>query len=267
MGISKRFSKKSKNWNSTGKQFGFEPRHCGHYKPAMRFLPFILALLALPSCSTVGGDRLGNRPGPQGFRTVVIDAGHGGKDSGAISRHTRQQEKDANLDLAKRLRSELSGSFRTVMVRSDDRFVDLDDRVAFANRYGDAILVSLHFNSGASYRRGPETYWWRVDSHGLAVRCQRAMKSVAPASYNVGLSRRRLRLTRNPSIPCVLLEGGYMSNSAEARQINSSGHRSKLAKAIAGAIRDQARMGDAGTGPRPRFIMAPPSRATDAPGS
>lgn len=234
----------------------------------MRFLPFLALLALLPSCSNIGGgDYWGNKPGPQGFRTVLIDAGHGGKDSGAVSRHTGQREKDANLDLAKRLRSELSGSFRTVMVRSDDRFVDLDDRVNFANRYGDAILVSLHFNSGSSSRRGPETYWWRVDSHGLAVRCQRAMKSVAPASENAGLSRRRLRLTRNPSIPCVLLEGGYMSNSSEARQINSESHRDRLAKAVAKAIRDQAAYGDAGTGTRPSFIEAPPSSGTDAPGS
>ncbi|QTN34119.1 N-acetylmuramoyl-L-alanine amidase [Akkermansiaceae bacterium] len=236
----------------------------------MRSLPFLLFLALLPSCSPIsggGGDYWGNKPGPQGFRTVVIDAGHGGKDPGAISRHTGQREKDANLDLARRLRSELSGSFRTVMIRSGDRFVDLDERVKLANRYGDAILVSLHFNAGQSNRRGPETYWWRVDSHGLAVRCQRAMKSVSPYSANAGLSRRRLRLTRNPSIPCVLLEGGYMSHPSEARQISSASHRDRLAKAIAKAIRDQAAHGDEGTGPRQRFIKAPPSRATDAPGT
>lgn len=242
----------------------------------MRFflLPIVALLAILNSCSPVGGsggagglDYWGNKPGPQGFRTVIIDAGHGGKDSGAVSPFTGQKEKDANLDLANRLRSELSSSFRTVMMRSDDRFIDLDERVAFANRYPGAILVSLHFNAGASSRKGPETYWWRVDSHGLAVRCQRAMKSVAPASENAGLSRRRLRLTRNPSIPCVLLEGGYMSNVSEAQQINSASHRDRLAKAIGKAIRDQAAYGDAGTGPRPAFIKSPPSRPTDAPGS
>lgn len=240
----------------------------------MRPLLLCLAALAaiLPSCSPVGSssgglDYWGNRPGPQGFRTVIIDAGHGGKDSGAVSRYTGQKEKDANLDLANRLRKELGGSFRTVMLRSDDRFIDLDDRVLFANRYPDAILVSLHFNSGTAIRRGPETYWWRVDSHGLAVRCQRAMKSIAPHSENAGLSRRRLRLTRNPSIPCVLLEGGYMSNHSEAKQINDPAHRDRLAKAIAGAIRDQAANGDAGTGLRPPFIKAPPSKASDPAGS
>ena len=83
-------------------------------------------------------------------------------------------------------------------------------------------------------------------------------------SGNRGLVRRRIRLTRNPEIPCLLLEGGYLSNAAEARQVGDAGYRQKLAGAIAGAIRTQAKIGDAGTGALPRPIDAPPSRPTDA---
>ncbi|MBC7979755.1 MAG: N-acetylmuramoyl-L-alanine amidase [Armatimonadetes bacterium] len=236
----------------------------------LKFAPIACAFLMV-CCAPVspsGGsgklDYWGNRPGPQGFGTVIIDAGHGGHDSGAVSRHTGQREKDLTLDLAKRLQSELGSSFRTVMVRTDDRFVDLDDRVTFANRYPDAILVSLHFNSGAPGTRGPETYYWRVDSHGLAVRCHSAMKSLASDSSSRKMVRRRLRLTRNPEIPCLLLEGGYLSNSAESRTISSSEYRQKLARNIASAIRAQAASGDNGTGPKPPFIKSPPSRPTDA---
>lgn len=197
---------------------------------------------------------------------MIIDAGHGGQDSGAVSRHTGQREKDLVLDWAKHLQAELRGDFRVIMMRSDDTFVDLDERVLRANRHGDAILLSLHFNSGPSAIRGPETYYWRVDSHGIAVRCQRAMENLSPAEAgNRGLVRRRLRLTRNPVIPCVLLEGGYLSNSAESRLAASPGYRQKLATAIATAIRTQAAKGDAGTGPLPRPLYEPPSRPTDAP--
>jgi N-acetylmuramoyl-L-alanine amidase len=92
------------------------------------------------------------------------------------------------------------------------------------------------------------------------------MCQASPAeSGNRGLVRRRIRLTRNPEIPCVLLEGGYLSNSAESRQISDAGYRQKLASGIAAAIRTQATLGDAGTGPLPRPINAPPSRPTDAP--
>ncbi len=227
-------------------------------------LATFFASCAGPSApSSAGRDVWGHRPGPKGFRTVIIDAGHGGKDSGAVSPHTGQKEKDLTLDMAKRLRSELSGDFKTILMRDDDTFVDLDDRVIRANQYG-GILVSMHFNSGPSGIRGPETYYWRVDSHGLAVRCQQAMASVCPGeSGNRGLVRRRIRLTRNPEIPCLLLEGGYLSNAAEARLCADPGYRQKLARSIAGAIRTQAANGDTGTGPLPPPLNEPPSRPTD----
>lgn len=216
------------------------------------------------SGSSSGRDYWGHRPGPKGFRTVILDAGHGGKDSGAVSGHTGQREKDLTLDMVQRIRGELGG-FKVILMRSSDEFVDLDDRVVRANRHGDAILVSMHFNSGPSGIRGPETYYWRVDSHGLAVRFQQAMKNVSPSEAgNRGLVRRRLRLTRNPEIPCVLLEGGYLSNAAEARLIQSPAYRQQLAKAIAGAIRTQSAIGDSGTGTLPPPINSPMSRPTDA---
>lgn len=213
-----------------------------------------------------GRDPWGHRPGPKGFTTVILDAGHGGQDGGAVSRSTGQKEKDLTLDMVKRIKSELGSSFKTVLMRGHDEFIDLDDRVVRANHYSDAILVSVHFNSGSSGIRGPETYYWRVDSHGLATRMQRAMAQVSPAEQsNRGMVRRRLRLTRNPEIPCLLLEFGYLSNPAEAQLVQSPDYRQKMAAAIAGAIRTQAAVGDAGTGPLPPPLYAPPSRPTDAP--
>src|SRR5690606_3520153 len=123
----------------------------------------------------------GHRPGPQGFHTVIINAGHGGKDSGAVSRSTGQREKDLNLDTARRLRKHLGGEVRTVLLRSGDRFIDLDDRVRRVSGKSGTILVSLHYNSGPTALRGPETYYWRVDSHGLATRIQRNMERISPA--------------------------------------------------------------------------------------
>ena len=230
------------------------------------FSAFLVSCATPPAGSSSGRDYWGHRPGPKGFRTVIIDAGHGGKDSGAVSRHTGEREKDLALDTAKRIRSELGRGFNVILMRSDDEFIDLDERVVRANRHGDAILISMHYNADPSHIRGPETYYWRVDSHGLATRFQRAMASVSPAETGSrGLVRRRLRLTRNPEIPCVLLEGGYLSNPAESRLIGDAGYRQKLAAAIASAIKEQAAAGDSGTGPLPRPIYAPPSRPTDAP--
>lgn len=238
--------------------------------PCWKYLPLLISASLFTSCaipgmrSSASHDPDGNRPGPIGFHTVILDAGHGGKDDGATSKYTRQREKDLTLDMVKRIRSELGGNFKTILMRNSDTFVDLDDRVTRANRSGAAVLVSMHFNSGPSRIRGPETYFWRVDSHGLATRLQRAMTAASPAEEcNRGLVRRRLRLTRNPEIPCVLIEGGYLSNPKESRLIADPRYRQKLAAAIASAIRTQAAIGDSGTGPLPPPIQSPLSRATD----
>ena len=249
-------------------------RRFSYIPPLLLLIAIVVAVgCASKSPSPIGGggislsrDEWGHRPGPKGFRTVIIDAGHGGKDSGAISR-SGLREKDLALDTARRLRSELSRDFKVVMMRDDDRFVDLDDRAAFASRYDSAILVSLHYNSNGSSSNGPEIYWWRVDSYSLAKRIFRELQGVANGRSNRGMVRRRLRLTRNPDIPCVLVEFGYLSNLNDARKCGDPAYRARLAKAVAAGIRAQAAKGDQGMGTLPPPINKPPSRPSDPPGS
>lgn len=234
---------------------------------------FSLALLGLASllssCQspTGGGGRgsqYGDRAGPKGFGTVVVDAGHGGKDSGTRGRGAFDSEKNLALDMARRVQSQLRGSFKVVMTRNSDTFVELNDRVRLANRYPDAVLVSLHFNEGPRRLAGPETYYWRTDSYSLARRVQRNLTAAAPIEKgNRGLVRRRLRLTRNPVIPGILVECGYLTNYGEQGLLKGTAYRDKLARAIASAIRDQAAWGDAGMGPLPRPIYAPMSTSRD----
>jgi N-acetylmuramoyl-L-alanine amidase len=223
-------------------------------------LSLLLAACSSPPSQT-SSSKLGHKPGPRNFSTVVLDAGHGGKDSGAVRNGLR--EKDLALDMVRRIQSKLQGSFRVKQMRSGDSFVDLDRRASSASSYGNAVLVSVHFNAGPSRLSGPETFYWRVDSYGLARRLQSAMKSVSPGSNSRGLVRRRLRLTRNPTLPCVLIECGYLSNRGEAASIRSESYRDRLAAAIASAIKDQSRLGDgAVTLPSPRWD--PPSKGSDA---
>lgn len=235
--------------------------------PLLRHVFGLCLLLTLVSCqSPIGGgshSTYGDRPGPKGFTTVIVDAGHGGKDSGARSHGL--EEKKLALDIARRVQKDLAGPFKVVLMRNSDYFVELDERVRVANRYGNAVLVSIHLNYGNRRRAGPETYYWRTDSYAMAKRVQQNLSRMAPyQSSNAGLVRRRLRLTRNPSIPCILVECGYLTHSGESRQLSRSQYREDLAWAISRAIRDQAHLGDAGMGPLPRPIYAPPSKATDA---
>jgi N-acetylmuramoyl-L-alanine amidase len=209
-------------------------------------------------------DIWGHRPGPKGFSTVILDAGHGGRDSGARSPDTRQLEKDAALVMVNLVRDELKNKMNCVLMRDADKFVDLDERVAYANRYEDAVLVSIHFNSGNPSISGPEVYYWRVDSYTLAKRTMSNLASLGgPQHGNRGLVRRRLRLTRNPQIPCILVECGYLSNPRESSAISTPTYRVRLAHAVAQAILAQRAEGDGNLGPLPEPLYAPLSRPTD----
>jgi N-acetylmuramoyl-L-alanine amidase len=201
------------------------------------------------------------------FSTVVIDAGHGGKDSGGVSGRRAPvflKEKDLTLDTAKLVQDELRrAGVKTVMMRQDDHFVDLDDRVRFANRQGPgAVLVSIHYDAVAnSGRYGAKTFYWRADSHGLATRIQQHLVS-ATDETDLGVIRRRLRLTRNPEIPSVLCECAYLTNPAEARKAATEVYRRRIAHGIAQGILEERNLGDAGIAPVPE-ISAPMSRASD----
>lgn len=83
---------------------------------------------------------------------VVIDAGHGGHDPGAISPHNGAREKDVTLALARALREELlaTGRIRVALTRSDDRFLVLEERYGIARRLGADLFISLHADAAAT---------------------------------------------------------------------------------------------------------------------
>src|SRR3954451_10129880 len=128
-----------------------------------------VALLA--ACSTVGTRAVKNTS--KTFTTVVVDAGHGGKDSGAYRRYG-PPEKMIALDVAQRLNRKLRESqLKTVMTRDSDVFIELNDRVAIENKQKNAIFVSIHFNDSRKRRiRGFETYYHSGASSDLASQIQ-----------------------------------------------------------------------------------------------
>jgi len=201
------------------------------------------------------------------FSTVVIDAGHGGKDSGGVSGPRAPiflREKDLTLLTAKLVRDELRrAGLKTVMMREDDHFIELDDRVRFANRQGPgAVLVSIHYDAVSNHSmHGAKTFYWRADSHGLATRIQQRLVT-ATDETDQGVMRRRLRLTRNPEIPCVLCECAYLTNPAEAQKVATDSYRRRIAHGIAQGILEEHKLGDAGIAPVPQ-ISAPMSEGAD----
>ena len=119
--------------------------------------------------------------GPIKLKTVVIDPGHGGKDAGCVSRDKKTFEKNIALDIALRLNRKIASAFPDVdvkMTRSDDRFVELEQRAVFANKAGANLFISVHVNSvergtsangfsvhvlGQSQRKGNDLYSKNLD--------------------------------------------------------------------------------------------------------
>ncbi len=108
------------------------------------------------------------------IRKVVIDAGHGGKDTGALGRD-HVKEKDVNLAIAMKLGAELEKhGVKVVYTRTADRFVSLDRRARLANRAGADLFISVHANANRSRSvHGVETYYLDTSSNRYASRLAR----------------------------------------------------------------------------------------------
>ena len=200
--------------------------------------------LVLPTVLAVGFAWSAEAYGPQGFNTVVIDAGHGGIDRGG-GPGQRIPEKPYTLDTAERLERELQRrGFRTVMTRRADVFVPLPVRVGVANSYRNAIFVSVHYNSAPRLEaHGYETYYYRSDSFGLATRLHRAQLATL-ATDDRNIRRRGFYVLRRTAIPSVLLEGGFLTNPDESRTVLNPSYRQRWAENVASAILAQSRQGD-----------------------
>src|SRR5437773_1401895 len=191
----------------------------------------------LPACAIMRHAPVKNTS--KTFSTVVVDAGHGGKDSGAYRRYG-PPEKMVALDVAQRLNRKLRESqLKTVMTRDSDVFIELNDRVAIENAQKNAIFVSIHFND--SRRRGVrgfETYYHSGPSFDLANGIQEKLMTI-PNSKNGGVHTANFRVLRLATCPAVLVECGYLSNRSEGNQARDWEYRDLHADRIEEAVVEQ----------------------------
>ncbi len=185
--------------------------------------------------------------------TVVIDAGHGGHDSGAVSAYAR--EKDCNLAVALKLKRKLEKKgFKVVMTRDGDYFLTLKQRVDIANATPNSIFVSIHHNAGRTAAEGIETFtlaphgttspFARTQRHADLCGNDQDSENIALATavhsrailstkaFDRGIQRARFSVLCTIQRPAILFEGGFVSNAAEGRKISSNSYREKLAESI-----------------------------------
>lgn len=176
--------------------------------------------------------------GPRPY-VVVLDAGHGGRDPGAKSVNGRW-EKDFNLNIVRKVRELLPDSqeLRLVLTRDDDTYLTLDERIELANFLGADLFISVHANSHKSSSvNGTETYYTHDYSLPLAQIMHRHILQ-ATAFKDNGVRTKGFKVTKYTTMPAVLLEIGYLSNSQNASRLFNATVQKRVAEAIVKGIKE-----------------------------
>lgn len=185
---------------------------------------------------------------------IIIDAGHGGEDPGAVG-VSGVYEKDLNLEIAMWLKEELEASgFTVIMSRTDDKMLysedenikgmrklsDLKNRCKLTEEYPNAILVSIHMNSfGEAKYSGLQVYYTdgNDESRNLAGAIQGVVKAeLQPENGRVIKSGKNMYLLEKSKCTAVLVECGFLTNSEECEKLSQKEYQKQLSFSIACGI-------------------------------
>ena len=166
--------------------------------------------------------------------TIVLDPGHGGSDSGALSIDQKHDEKTYTLELAQRVAKLLRAKgAHVIMTRSSDTSVSLADRPALANTNQANAFISFHFDSSPTdnLASGTTTYYYhRKSSYALAEAINREMDDL-PLT-NRGIRSGNLEVIRDNSRPSLLLEMGYINTKKDFSDIRSAHYQQTVANNV-----------------------------------
>lgn len=171
-------------------------------------------------------------------KTVALDAGHGGGDTGAF--YDGICEKDINLAVAQKVEAILKDyGYRVVMTRTEDTYVDLYTRAEIANTANADIFVSIHSNAAvdAPDFTGIYTYHYPSSRQGalLAQAIQTPLCALTGA-VDRGIASENFVVLRETNMSAALVEMGFMTNSGELNLLVASSYQDKLAAGIAEGI-------------------------------
>lgn len=187
--------------------------------------------------------------------TVVLDAGHGGEDGGAIGKNN-VYEKDLNLLITMKIGKILENNgINVVYTRTTDtllynknedyknkkKALDLAERVKIAQKYENSIFISIHMNSfSQSDTRGFQIYYSKNDpeSRIIADQIQNAVKNkLQPSNRRKTVdSTSRIYLLKNIKTPAILIECGFLSNPEECKLLSTEKYQNDLSVTIADEI-------------------------------
>jgi len=183
---------------------------------------------------------------PLSGKKILLDPGHGGKDSGCIS-YSGKYEKFVNLTVATKLKNKLETLGATVyMTRTDDTYIHNIERGKMADRLGVDILLSIHHNSLGSAKPdfyGLSTYYntinYKDKKHGYDFAEALYLNAITlNGVYRDGIHDMNYQVLRETNTPAALIEIGFMSNPQEELNVNTESFQNLMVEKLANGIMD-----------------------------
>ena len=207
------------------------------------FLYILLTVILIPLGKKIYSDKK---------FVVVIDAGHGGKDSGALSGYGLM-EKNINLTVAlitKELIKEFDKDIEIVLTRNKDKFIELSDRADIAKAFEPDLFISLHCDASFKEKRDGLTIYLqngksnnsktRMDNYQSALKFSLILNTILTEQLKIksnGIDFANYQVLRETIdfMPCMLLEMGFITNGVESSYLEKKGQQG-IAYALAKAI-------------------------------
>lgn len=173
---------------------------------------------------------------PTGNR-IIIDPGHGGIDSGAVGNGLF--EKHVVLEIAQRTQILLEErGFKVKLTREDDRFLELEERVAIAETWQADQFVSIHANGFSDPKaNGIETFYYPGSLNGKSMAAAVQNQLIDQTDRrNRGVFEETFYVLRHTSMPAILVEAGFVTNESDAARLHDDQYLQTVAESIATGI-------------------------------
>ena len=197
------------------------------------------------------------------YYVIVIDAGHGGNDPGAIGFHKKTKEKNINLDFAIEIKKRLqkNKNFKVYMTREDDKFISLKNRVIFSIRKNADLFISIHSDSNPDrkarglsiytflnndnnkYYSDMESVIYNINNKNKVSDSEKFTKLLIKNfdKNNINMLYRphkyaRFAVLSVSECPSVLIELGFLSNRFDEKLLRSREYKFKISESIARSV-------------------------------
>lgn len=215
-------------------------------------LVLVIAVLGTVGFFSASKNVFGSKSAP----VVIVDAGHGEPDGGAVGANGTL-EKDINLDIARKLQEVLEGKgIKVIMTRTGDSALfenrdgsirekkreDMNTRLSIMKKSGADVFISIHMNSFSSSKTNGLHVFYSANHEEvkpLAENIQERISMITGAkTHTVKTADKNLFLMKNPPLPAILVECGFISNPEEEKKLNDEDYKSRIAWAIAEATEE-----------------------------